>query len=57
MRSHELFTKSKQESKKLGAMSSFFVELRLDFLPEPLILTTLLECTSDKSYHLAIEKD
>jgi len=38
-------------------MSSFFAELHLDFLPEPLILTVLLECTSDKSYHLAIEKD
>lgn len=57
LQSYEKFTTSKKESKKIGSMSSFFVELHLDFLPEPLILTTLLECSSDKSYHLAIEKE
>ena len=39
-------------------MSTFYVEIREDFLPEPLILTILLDCkTQQGTYHLAIEKD
>ena len=41
------------ESRKL---SSFYVELHESFLPEPLILTILMESKS-LSYHLAIEKE
>jgi len=39
-------------------LSTFYVEIREDFLPEPLILTILLDCkTKNKTYHLSIEKD
>ena len=40
-------------------LSTFYVEIRESFLPEPLILTILLDCkTSDKkTYHLSIERE
>lgn len=41
------------ENRKL---SSFYVELHESFLPEPLILTILME-SNGVSYHLSIEKE
>jgi len=38
-------------------LSSFFVEIFVDFLPEPLILTILLDSKTEQNYHLSIEKD
>ena len=38
-------------------LSTFFVEIRETFLPEPLILTILLDCkTQKRTFHLSIEK-
>ena len=37
-------------------MSSLFVEIHESFLPEPLILTILMEA-KDTSYHLSIVKE
>jgi len=37
-------------------ISSFFVELKVDFLPEPLILTILLDSKTPMAHHLSIEK-
>jgi hypothetical protein len=37
-------------------LSSFYVELQEDFLPEPLILTVLLDSKTPTTYHLSIEK-
>lgn len=46
LRSHQMYTKN--QSTKSGirkkSLSSFYVELQTDFLPEPLILTVLLDC-------------
>jgi hypothetical protein len=44
---------SKTQSRTL---SSFYVELQEDFLPEPLILTVLLDSKTPTAYHLSIEK-
>lgn len=38
-------------------LSTFYVEVRENFLPEPLILTILLDCKTKKTYHLSIEKE
>ena len=38
-------------------MSTFYVEIKEDFLPEPLILTILLDAKTDNTYHLTIEKE
>lgn len=38
-------------------ISSFFVELSLDFLPEPLILTILLDSKTPLAHHISIEKE
>ena len=38
-------------------LSSFFVEIFVDFLPEPLILTILLDSKTGSTHHLSIEKD
>ena len=35
----------------------FYVEIKEDFLPEPLILTILLDSKTKNSFHLAIEKE
>lgn len=50
------YDSSKSISKKL---SSFYVEIKEDFLPEPLILTILLDFQREdgEHYHLSIEKD
>ena len=37
-------------------ISSFFVELSVDFLPEPLILTILLDSKTPLAHHISIEK-
>ena len=44
---------SKTQSRTL---SSFYVELQEDLLPEPLILTVLLDSKTPTAYHLSIEK-
>lgn len=44
----------KQVSKR--EVSSFFVELKVDFLPEPLILTILLDSKTPLAHHISIEK-
>ena len=38
-------------------ISSFFVELSVDFLPEPLILTILLDSKTPLAHHISIEKN
>lgn len=39
-------------------LSSFYIEIREEFLPEPLIITILLDSkTSKRTFHLSIEKD
>lgn len=46
-----------QASKVLKSdISSFFVELSVDFLPEPLILTILLDSKTPLAHHISIEK-
>jgi hypothetical protein len=43
-------------SKPPNALSTFYIELKEDFLPEPLILTILLDCKlKNGAHHLAIE--
>jgi hypothetical protein len=57
LKSHEHF-KHFQKSAQVKDLSTFFVEIREDFLPEPLVITILLDSkTSNKTYHLSIEKD
>ena len=60
LRGHKMFVKSETSLKK-KSLSSFYLEIKLDFLPEPLILTILLDCKnqngSDKTYHMSIEKE
>lgn len=38
-------------------LSTFYVEIKEDFLPEPLILTILLDCKTKRNYHLSLEND
>ncbi len=54
---HELFKLHQKRSPQRRELSSFYVELKESFLPEPLILTILLDCKTAKALHLAIEKD
>ena len=42
-KSHALFEDSQNEKALKRDLSSFFVEIMVDFLPEPLILTILLD--------------
>lgn len=55
-----MFTKSQTNIEKKN-LSSFYVEINQNYLPEPLILTILLDCKTQngtvKTYHLSIEKD
>ena len=37
--------------------STFYVEIKEDFLPEPLILTILLDSKTKSAYHLEIGKN
>ena len=58
LKSHQLLSKSQNERTDAAKdLSSLFIELSLKFLPEPLILTVLLDSnTSASTYHLSIEK-
>lgn len=56
LKSHRMYSKSKTTSHKKN-LSSFYVEITQQFLPEPLILTILLESTTAKTYHISIEKE
>lgn len=53
-----MLAKSQSENSDAAKdLSSLFIELSLKFLPEPLILTVLLDSnTSATTYHLSIEK-
>jgi hypothetical protein len=57
IKGHQMFQSqlrlSKMHSKTL---SSFYVEIQEEYLPEPLILTVLLDSRSPHTYHLSIEK-
>lgn len=60
MNGHQLFVKhqTRYPAQNLRELSTFYVEIRESFLPEPLIQTILLDCkTRGKAYHLSIEKD
>jgi hypothetical protein len=59
IKGHEMFKiRQKKSPQYMRELSTFYVEIREDFLPEPLILTILLDCkTKSKTYHLSIEKD
>jgi len=57
LRSHEVFTQIQERAASKKSLSSFFVEVREDFLPEPLILTVLLDSISKQAVHLSIEKN
>ena len=58
MQSKEMFKKSqaKNSSVKID-ISSFYVELQAEFLPEPLILTILLDSKTPQAHHIFIEKN
>ena len=60
LRSHQMYRKS-QTSLQKKSLSSFYVEINQDFLPEPLILTILLDCKTqngvERAYHLSIERE
>ena len=57
LKSHKMYTKSQIHTQKKN-LCSFYVEIQQNYLPEPLILTILLDCnTQNKTYHLSIEKD
>ena len=59
LKGHGMFKiRQKKSPQYMRELSTFYVEIREDFLPEPLILTILLDCkTKNKTYHLSIEKD
>lgn len=42
-KSHQMYMKSKKRQHKKN-LSSFYIEINEKFLPEPLILTVLLDC-------------
>jgi len=55
--SHKLFkSKQDQSTTQTIELSSLYVEIHEQFLPEPLVLTILME-TKLTPYHLSIEKD
>jgi len=57
LKSHDLFKTGQAEALvENHKLSSFYVELHESFLPEPLILTILME-SNGVSYHLSIEKE
>jgi hypothetical protein len=61
LKGHELFKLHSKRGSPLQRreISTFYVEIRESFLPEPLILTILLDCKTGthKAYHLSIEKE
>ena len=57
MQGHEMF-QINQKASKVRELSTFYIEIREDFLPEPLIITILLDAkTKNKVLHLSIEKE
>jgi len=56
LQSHETFETSQAKKVQNVDVSSFFVELKVEFLQEPLILTILLESRTPLSHHISIEK-
>ena len=56
MQSHEMFENSQAKKEFRPDISSFFVELFVDFLPEPLILTILLDSKTPQAHHISVEK-
>jgi len=60
LKSHRMYSKSQTKLHKKD-LSSFYVEIKVDFLPEPLILTVLLDSHTQngraQTYHLSIEKE
>jgi hypothetical protein len=60
LKGHELFklNQKRSPSSHIRDLSTFYVELKESFLPEPLILTILLDCKSQRqTYHLSIERE
>ena len=51
-----MFESSQEKKEVRQEISSFFVELFVEFLPEPLILTILLDSKTDVAHHISIEK-
>lgn len=56
MQSHKMFENSQAKREIRPDISSFFVELFVDFLPEPLILTILLDSKTAQAHHISVEK-
>ena len=52
-----MFENSQATKALKPTVSSFFVELFVDFLPEPLILTILLDSKTPVAHHLSIERN
>ncbi len=52
-----MFENSQASKNSKPTVSSFFVELSFDFLPEPLILTILLDSKTPVAHHISIEKN
>lgn len=57
LQSHQMFENSQAKKVQKPNVSSFFVELFVDFLPEPLILTILLDSKTPVAHHISIEKN
>lgn len=60
LKGHSMYLKNYRIQKRSN-LSTFYVEINLNYLPEPLILTILLDCSmpddGQKTFHLSIEKD
>lgn len=56
LKSHQMFEDSLAKKEMRRDISSFFVELYVDFLPEPLILTILLDSKTPVAHHISIER-
>jgi len=58
LKSHDLYQQNQQRARINPELSSFYIEIYEDFLPEPLIITVLLDSKCTKTqYHLSIEKN
>lgn len=53
LKSHQHFVKTESKSSKKD-LSSFYVEIFEDFLPEPLVLTILMDAPTPQTFHLSI---
>lgn len=64
-KSHEMFNllyqKNKKSETRKRPLSSFYVDIKVGYLPEPLVLTILLDFNaqngSTKTFYLSIEKE